>query len=237
MANTLYLNDTEFIKYFHNKSPQNRDFGILFLPGMKSDMNGTKSMFFRQHCQEQNIDFTTLEYFGHGKSSGKFENGTISIWLENVLSLIDKIIQKPQIIIGSSLGGWLMSLLALKKPEIAKALIGIAIAPDFICELPDAPKGKTSVIVRKDDYEIEFQKSLIEDAKNYLILNKSININCPIRLMHAIEDDVVSYKKPLEFAQLVTSEDVKITLIKNSNHRFSGKTEIELFKKTIEELI
>ena len=105
--------------------------GIVFLGGFMSDMDGTKAVALENYCEERKRSYVRFDYFGHGKSSGKFLEGTIRRWTEDTISVIDQLTKGPQILVGSSMGGWIMLLAALARPNRVSALMGIAAAPDF----------------------------------------------------------------------------------------------------------
>src|SRR5213078_5299116 len=123
--------------------------GIVFLGGFRSDMSGTKALFLEDYCRRRGRAYLRFDYFGHGASSGDFGCGTIGRWREDAIASIDSLTAGPQILVGSSMGGWIMLLAALARPGRVAALIGIAAAPDFTAEL--LPKRLTA----EQHHEIE----------------------------------------------------------------------------------
>src|SRR5215212_1486492 len=109
--------------------------GIVFLGGFRSDMTGTKAMFLDEYCRRHRRAYVRFDYFGHGRSSGDFAAGTIGRWRDDAVAVIDALTEGPQILVGSSMGGWIMLLASLARPERLAALVGIAPAPDFTQEL------------------------------------------------------------------------------------------------------
>src|ERR1700685_2224862 len=109
--------------------------GIVFLGGFRSDMTGTKALFIGDYCRRRGRAYVRFDYFAHGQSSGDFADGTISRWRDDAISVIDSLTEGPQILVGSSMGGWVMVLAALARPERIAALVGIAAAPDFTTDL------------------------------------------------------------------------------------------------------
>ena len=109
--------------------------GVVFLGGFMSDMTGTKALALEAHARRRGLEFLRFDYMGHGQSSGKFEDGTIGAWTEDAIAVLDAVTEGPQILVGSSMGGWIMLLVALARPERVAGLVGIAAAPDFTEDL------------------------------------------------------------------------------------------------------
>ena len=246
MNSKLLYSNKEYLIYnkYCAKNKDNKP-GVIFLGGFKSDMNGTKAKAIAVHAEKNNYNLIRFDYFGHGESSGNFTNGTISQWLENTLTIIDQLTEdKPQIIIGSSMGGRLMLLAALARPKKIVGLIGLAAAPDFTEELIwDLMTPKQKEIVQKDgvvDFSNEFCEDaypislkLVTDARQHLLLNKKIPINVPVDLIHGMNDKDVPYNTSIRIAEQLTSEDVNIHIIKKAGHRLSEIDELEVVYKTI----
>lgn len=206
---------------------------ILFLGGFHSDMTGTKATFLESICEKRNQTYTRFDYFGHGSSSGSFAQGTIGQWLSDSLAMIDEVTQGPLVLVGSSMGGWLMILAALARPERVKALIGIASAPDFTEELIWASLNEShrqdfirqGIIQKPSQYEAEgfpITLQLIEEGREHLVLPKPIDIHCPVHLIHGEADKDVPWSLSSRLAQRIKSPDVTLTLIRNGNHRLNS---------------
>src|SRR5690349_1972841 len=105
--------------------------GLLFLPGFRSDMSGTKATFLDEFCATRGLGYVRFDYSGHGESSGRFEEGTIGTWVEDAVAIIDRVTEGPLLLVGSSMGGWIMLLAALARPKRIAGLVGLAPAPDF----------------------------------------------------------------------------------------------------------
>ena len=218
----------------------------MFFSGYKSDMTGTKACSIESYCKEQNISFTKFDYFGHGASDGEFTEGTIKRWLKDSLLIFDNITTGNQILIGSSMGSWIMFLLASLRKERVAGLIGIASAPDFTKVF--WKNANKNIKKRLLDKGIYFQNSLysnektpitlrfIKDSKNFYILDKKIKINCPIRLIHGLKDIDVSYKSSIELSRNVYSSNLSLYFLPDGDHRLSGTKEINLITKLIMEL-
>ncbi|MGE0252180.1 MAG: alpha/beta hydrolase [Dongiaceae bacterium] len=222
--------------------------GILFLTGFRSDMTGGKATYLQEWAEAHNIQFTRFDYSGHGQSEGKFEDGTISSWCNDALAVLEQIAAGPQILAGSSMGGWIALLLALKRKERVKALTLIAPAPDFTEDLlwPNLSTEqrqeieKNGVIYLPNDYDerpypITWQ--LIEDGRKNLLLRDSIPLACPVRILQGKLDDAVPYATALRLKEKLQSKEVKIHLIEDGDHRLSRDQDLELLRKTVEDLL
>lgn len=238
----------DYLAYNKYCANNNNKPGIIFLCGFKSDMNGTKAMAFEQYAKKNDLDYLKFDYYGHGSSSGEFIDGTIGQWLEDTLTIIDNVASsKPQILIGSSMGGWIMLLAALKRPTRIKALLGLAAAPDFTEELiwNEMTLAEKEQIAAQGQIEFgnEFcsdnyliSNKLILEARNHLLLDKKIPLNMPIRLIHGMDDKDVPFNTATRIAQQVTSDDVQVHLLKSAGHRLSEAHELEFIYKEIDKL-
>ncbi|WP_341807861.1 alpha/beta hydrolase [Wolbachia endosymbiont (group E) of Neria commutata] len=241
----LFDKDNNYIVY---RKLQGKKASIVFFGGFASNMDGTKATAIYKFCQENDIALILFDYFGHGYSSGNFTDYTISDWQKNCARVVNELTSGKQIIIGSSMGSWLMFLTALQFPEKISALIGISSAPDFtedlmFKELSNKQKEEldskgiidfTSEHDQNCTYKIT--KNLIEDGKKNLLLNKEvIDINCPVRLLHSINDKDVPYRTSLSLAEKIRSPDVEVHLIKSAAHNMSDNRSLEILFKIIGE--
>jgi pimeloyl-ACP methyl ester carboxylesterase len=206
---------------------------VLFLGGFKSDMMGTKATYLHNLCQSRGQTFTRFDYFGHGLSSGDFTQGTIGLWLSDTLAMIDQVTEGPLILIGSSMGGWLMVLAALARPERIHGLIGIAAAPDFTEELiwaslTDAQRlsfVSQGIIQTPSQYEnkgFPITLQLVEEGRSHLILPKTLPIQCPVHLIHGDRDLDVPPELSLRLVKSIESPQMTLTLIKGGEHRLNS---------------
>lgn len=242
----LYHPNQETFTAYHKISAQhNNKQGIIFLSGFKSDMNGTKAQALSKYARENDLDLTLFEYSGHGNSSGKFIDGTIGLWLENTLNVIDQLTDKPQILVGSSMGGWIMLLAALAKPERISSIIGLASAPDFTEELIwdylNHEQRDTLLKNKQIDFSNEFcdtpypiSLELITEARNHMLLDKEIPINIPTHLIHGMADKDVPYQTSIRIAEKITSDNVNVHLIKDAHHGLSRPQDLEFIYEIIE---
>ena len=243
----FYSNQEHFLAYRQLKAKSNNKYGIIFLGGFKSDMNGTKAQAIAAHSQKTDYDLLTFDYFGHGNSSGDFADGTIGTWLENVLLVIDQLTKdKPQILVGSSMGGWLMLLAALARPKKIAGLIGLAAAPDFTEDLiwdhlttKQKEELLTTKLIELDSCDHPFPVSLklITEARKHLLLRQEIPLNMPIRLIQGMDDKDVPYLTAIKLAEQLTSKNLQVHLLKNAGHRLSQPQELEFIYKIIDELL
>src|SRR5712691_3562974 len=221
--------------------------GILFLGGFRSDMTGTKALFLEDYCRSRGAAYVRFDYFGHGASSGDFAQGTIGRWREDAIAVIDSLTAGPQILIGSSMGGWIMLLAALARPGRVAALIGIAGAPDFTEELlwprltpaqREEIMGRGSVILPSDfdPAGYLYTRALIEDGKRHLLLRAPIALDIPVRLLHGLADESVPWQLSLRLAGRLASRDVALTLVKDGDHRLSSEPDLARLAQTLDAL-
>jgi pimeloyl-ACP methyl ester carboxylesterase len=221
--------------------------GIVFLAGFRSDMTGTKALFLEDYCRRRGRACLRFDYFGHGASSGNFAAGTIGRWHEDAIAVIDSLTAGPQILIGSSMGGWIMLLAALARPERIAALVGIAAAPDFTEELlwPRLTPAQreecmaTGSLVLPSGYDPAgylCTHALIEDGRRHLLLRAPIPLAMPVRLLHGLDDASVPWQLSLRLAERLTSRDVVVSLIKGGDHRLSSPPDLARLAQTLDAL-
>jgi pimeloyl-ACP methyl ester carboxylesterase len=222
--------------------------GIVFLGGFRSDMTGTKALFLEDYCRQCGRAYVRFDYFGHGASSGDFARGTIGRWREDAIAIIDSLTAGPQILVGSSMGGWIMLLAALARPGRVAALVGIAGAPDFTEELlwPRLTAAQREEIIERgavvlpsdfDPAGYLYTRALIEDGKRHLLLGAPIALDMPVRLLHGLADASVPWRLSLRLAERLTSRDVVLSLIKDGDHRLSTEPDLARLVQTIDALI
>ena len=224
--------------------------GILFLGGFKSNMQSDKALFLDAWCRDSGRQFTRFDYLGHGYSTGLFEEGTIGRWIEDALVVLDTVTQGPQVLVGSSMGGWIMLQLALARPERLVGLVGIAPAPDFTSDLREhglSPEQRLqlelsgSCLIENcyDDGEAyTISSELLDEGDRHRLLDRdSIPIDVPVRLLHGQRDPDVCWKRSLVLAEKLRSDDVEIQLIKAGDHRLSRPQDLERLRRTLESLL
>jgi len=221
--------------------------GIVFLGGFMSDMNGTKASFLDEFAAARGRAFLRFDAFAHGASSGDFARATIGRWRQDMLAVLDHLTEGPQIVVGSSLGGWLMLLAALDRPERVAALVGIAAAPDATEDLMwgQFPAEIRATILRDGAAEIAtaygdrpylFTRRLIEEGRDHLVMRAPLPIHCPVRLIQGMNDPDVPWRTSLALADNISGGDVTVTLVKDGDHRLSRARDLALLARTIEGL-
>ena len=203
--------------------------GIVYLGGFRSDMEGSKALHLQSFCQAQQLPYVRFDYYGHGASSGRFEEGSLSLWLQDTLAVIDALTEGPQILVGSSMGAWLMVLAALRRSERIQALVGIGAAPDFTQEFSRLSPEHQADLKNKgfcllaSGYEEPYviTQAMIEDSQQYYVLGAAIPIDCPVRLLHGLNDVVVPWQQSLKLSTQLRSEQVEVLLFKHGDHSLS----------------
>jgi pimeloyl-ACP methyl ester carboxylesterase len=222
--------------------------GIVFLGGFRSDMTGTKALFLEDYCRRHGRAFARFDYFGHGASSGDFAEGTIGRWQEDAIGVIDSLTTGPQILVGSSMGGWIMLLAALARPGRIAGLVGIAGAPDFTEELlwPRLSPAQREEIIERgrvvlpsgyDPAGYLYTRALIEDGRRHLLLREPIALDLPVHLLHGLADESVPWQLSLRLAERLASQDVAVTLVKDGDHRLSTPADLARLGQTLDALI
>jgi pimeloyl-ACP methyl ester carboxylesterase len=225
-----------------------RNPGIVFLGGFMSDMNGSKATALAAWTAEKGHAFTRFDYQGHGVSGGRFEDGTIGSWTRDALAVIDRVTEGPLILVGSSMGGWISLLAALARPERVTALVAIAAATDFTQDLiwdrigadaqrrilddgvwpmPEEGGGRPEPITR----------TLIEEGREHLLLRAPIPLTIPIRLVHGVEDRTVPWDRSLRLMERLTGADVRLTFVKDGDHRLSRPPDLALLTSVVGEVL
>jgi len=213
---------------------------IVFLPGYMSDMAGSKATALFDWAVAEGRECLLLDYSGCGESSGTFAAGTLSRWHEEVLALIDSRIAGPVLLVGSSMGGWLMLLVARALGRRVAGLVGIAAAPDFTEWGYDANQqarlSAGEVVLEENPYGPEptpTHPGFWTDGQLQRLLTAPIPIDCPVRLLHGQDDADVPPEISLRLARMLRSQDVQVTLVKHGDHRLSREGDIALLRRTV----
>lgn len=220
--------------------------GFMWLSGFNSDMQGTKVLALKARAVRRDQPFVAFDYSGHGQSQGEFEEGNISRWLDDSLMIFDELTEGPQILIGSSMGGWLALLVARERRERVAGLILIAPAPDFTENLMwrsfdrdvQAQIMETGIYMQPSEYGDPYPitKQLIEDGRNWLLMDKKIDIDCPIRILQGMRDKDVPWTYAFDLLNVINAEDVTATLVKEGDHRLSTDSDIQRLLQTCDEI-
>jgi pimeloyl-ACP methyl ester carboxylesterase len=213
--------------------------GVIFLGGFMSDMSGTKATTLEAWCQTHNQAFLRFDYSGHGASSGRFDEGTIGIWSSEAIAVLDRLTEGPQILVGSSMGAWIMLLVAQARSTRIAGMLGVACAADFledaIWKILDQPTRtqleRKGVIYAPSDYSetsYPITLNLIHEARDHRVLNiDTLPITCPVRLLHGMNDESVSWRTSLDVTERLASSDVQLVLVKDGEHRMSRAQDLE----------
>ena len=245
MADPSYLKrDKERLAYCRVDGPGP---GIVWLGGFRSDMNGTKAQAVDAWAARNGRACLRFDYFGHGASSGEFTDGTISRWRDDALAILDGLTKGPQILVGSSMGGWLALLAARARPERIAGLLLIAPAVDFAEALLwnslDADvrrqiieKGEWLRPSQYDPDPYPITRALFEDGRKHLLLGKQLALSCPARIVQGMADPDVPWTHALKVLD-VLGADTELTLVKSGDHRLSKPAEIALIQRTLSAML
>ncbi len=217
---------------------------LVFLPGYMSDMQGGKAQALVAWAEGEGRAMLRLDYSGCGESEGRFKDGTLDIWRDDVLAVIRRVVTGPFILIGSSMGGWLMLLLAQELGSRVTALVGIAAAPDFTdWDFNEADKAGIEAngrIERPSDYGYDpmvITHGFWNSGQDNLQIRGEIAIDCPVRLIHGQNDPDVPWDISMQLAKCLRSSDVQTILIKDGNHRLSRDQDIALLIDVVSKLV
>jgi len=222
--------------------------GVMFLGGFGSDMSGAKASALAAHCRAAGRAFLRFDYLGHGASSGRFEDGTIGRWIEDAIDAFDRLTEGPQIVVGSSMGGWIMLHLALARPLRVAGLLGVAAAPDFTEELVWnrlTIVERTALVgtgVHREPSQYDPNPSpitldLIQEGRHHLVLDRTIPIHCPVRLLHGMRDTDVPWMTSARLAERLLASEVKVSLIKDGDHRLSRESDLRRLCAALEDVL
>ena len=241
----LKISNTKKLRYIDNYF--RKKLYIIFLPGFMSDIEGEKPQTLLKFAKKNKLGFLSLEYSGHGKSSGKFVNGNISKWSEETSILIRKYVKKKEfVLIGSSMGAWIsLNQFKIFQKQI-KGFLGIGAAPEFLENLmwkkfTKKMKGET---IRKGiyqlkhgSYEYPITLQLIKDGRKNKVLNKKINSNIKVTMVHGEKDEAVPVSYSRKVLRLFPKAKKKLNIIKKGDHSLSNKKWLNIILKELKLLI
>lgn len=220
---------------------------IVFLGGLKSDMEGTKAIHLEAWAKAHGRAFLRFDYSGHGQSSGTFENGCIGDWHEDTLAVIDALTKGSIVPVGSSMGGWQALLLARARSERVQGMVTIAAAPDFtedsywasFTEAQKAELAEKGQIAMPSDYMEPYiiTQRLIEDGRQNLVLRTPLSLPFPVRCLQGTADTAVSTETALRLMDHADCPDMRLTLVKEADHRFSDGPCLGLIEAAIEDVL
>jgi pimeloyl-ACP methyl ester carboxylesterase len=221
--------------------------GVIFLGGFHSDMGGTKALWLEGWARARGRAFVRFDYRGHGESSGAFDEGSIGDWAEDAAEVLARLTEGPQVLVGSSMGGWIALLLARRFPQRVAALVGIAAAPDFtedsmwegfseVQRQALLVEGRVALPSAYSDEPYVITRRLIEEGRANLVLRQPLRLDCPVRLLQGTADEDVDRSVALRLVDHMEGTDVRLTLVKGVDHRFSGPRELALIGRTLDAL-
>jgi pimeloyl-ACP methyl ester carboxylesterase len=228
--------------------------GVVWLPGFRSDMVSTKANALAAWAIERGVSLTRFDYSGHGRSGGRFEDLTVGHWLEDAETVLATLTSGPQILVGSSMGGWIALLLARASIAEGSALHGriaglVLIAPAWDMTetlIRKSLPGEAQLALetagvwyrpsRYGDGPYPITRRLLEEGRGHLI-GDGLEVKCPVRIMHGMEDPDVPWRHSLKLAAILGTKDVRLTLLKDGEHRLSREGDLALLRVLIEELI
>lgn len=222
--------------------------GIVFLGGFRSDKEGTKAIHLEDWAKEQGRAFLRFDYSGHGNSSGEFLDGSIGQWATDAMSAIEVLTEGPQILVGSSMGGWISLLVARAVSEKVAGLVTIAAAPDFTEDSMWASFGDEQRQTLLADGQVELPsdysdepyiitRRLIDDGRKQLVLRDPLQLLFPVRFLQGTADTDVEMPVALRLLNHVEGADLRLTLVKGADHRFSDPDCLQLIVDALEEVI
>jgi pimeloyl-ACP methyl ester carboxylesterase len=240
----LALPDGRRIAYRHTPG---RGKTVVFLGGFRSDMTGTKAAFLEAWAREAGRPFLRFDYTGHGASSGAFEDGCVGDWARDAVDAIGRLTDGPLILVGSSMGGWIALLLALRLPGRVDGIVGIAAAPDFTEDSmwaafdadQRAALARDGRVALPSDYSDDpyvITRRLIEDGRENLVLRAPLVLPGPLRLLHGTADADVDVAVALRLLGHAEGPDVRLTLVRDADHRFSTPECLDLIARTVEDI-
>ncbi|MDW4550488.1 alpha/beta hydrolase [Defluviimonas sp. D31] len=218
--------------------------GVVFLGGFKSDKEGTKALALEAWAKAAGRAFLRLDYSGHGQSSGDFLDGAIGDWFEDARAAITALTEGPQVLVGSSMGGWIALLMAREMPEKVAGLVTIAAAPDFtedgmwgaFSEDQRRELMETGRVALPSDYSDEpyiITKRLIEEGRGRLVLRRPLDLPFPVRMLQGTEDADVPLAVAVRLVEHVTGPDIRLVVVKGADHRFSTPDCLKLIELSV----
>ncbi|PIE26469.1 MAG: alpha/beta hydrolase [Micrococcales bacterium] len=222
--------------------------GVVFLGGLRSDMTGIKAAYLQDWSQQTGRAFLRFDYSGHGASSGTFEDGHIGDWFADAAAVITQLTDGPQVLVGSSVGGWISLLCARAMPDRVAGLVTVAAAPDFtedVLQQSLSPAEQETLvrdgrIERPSEYSDEpdvITHSLIEEARDHLVLRRPLALPFPVRCLHGTADTSVPMSVALRLLEHADGDDLRLTLVKGADHRFSDRRCLTLLVDALEDVL
>ncbi|OOY22547.1 alpha/beta hydrolase [Thioclava sediminum] len=243
---TEYFETQEGRRIAYNLTP-GKGPGVVFLGGFKSDMEGTKALALEDWAKREGQAFLRFDYSGHGVSDGAFEDGAIGDWFEDARDVIMAKTEGPQILVGSSMGGWISLLMSREHPEKVAGLVTIAAAPDFTedgywasfdKETRHKLESEGSIAIPSDYGEpYVITRRLINEGRERLVLRSPLALPFPTRFLQGTADEAVSTETAIRLLEHAEGEDMRLTLVKGADHRFSDPDCLALIETALAEVL
>ena len=222
--------------------------GVVFLGGFSSDMDGTKAVHLESRMIARKRAFLRFDYTGHGRSSGSFEEGCIGDWLGDAKLAIARLTDGPQVLVGSSMGGWIAMLLARQMPERIAGIVGIAAAPDFTLDFEEGrlDEGARQALETRgiarlhSDYSDEpmiVTRKLLQDGRMHLVFDDPLDLPFPTRFLQGTEDTDVDQSVAVRLLNHASGPDIQLLLVKGADHRFSSPRCLELIEQCVDSVL
>ncbi|WP_336293728.1 alpha/beta hydrolase [Bartonella sp. CB169] len=225
--------------------------GLVWLSGYQSDMLGNKAMLIDNFAKKNDLSCVRFDYSGHGESEGDFFQGTISRWVRESLAIFETYCKGPQILIGSSMGGWIALKLAMilaQKNTMLAGMVLVAPAPDFTQTLVEPALGSEEWKILNEEGYIErpavgdkkpipFTKMLIEDGRDNCVMKGCIDIGCPVHILQGMKDEEIPYQHTLTLLNHLPLHDVTLTLVRDADHRFSRPQDLDCLETILRSLV
>lgn len=221
---------------------------VVFLGGLKSDMEGTKALFLEDWAKRTGRAFLRFDYSGHGQSSGQFEEGSIREWAEDAMDMLTSLLDPRLVLVGSSMGGWISLLASREMADRVAGLVTVAAAPDFTEDewwagMSDAERiemAETGRILRPSEYEDSpyvITRKMIEDSRAVLVLREALPLPMPVRFLHGTGDETVPTSLALRLLDHADGPDMRLTLVDGADHRFSTPDCLDLIVVSVEAVL
>jgi pimeloyl-ACP methyl ester carboxylesterase len=217
---------------------------LVFLPGLRSDMKGDKATALTSFAGTRGRASLRLDYSGHGESGGRFEDGSVAVWRDDAIALIEALAPGPVVLVGSSMGGWIGLMVAVALGERVRGLVGIAAAPDFTRAMEARLDADSRALLDRDGMvllpaqpdPLPLTRRALDDGEACCIMDRPIPLSCPVRLLHGQCDTVVDWGTALAIAKRVEGTDCQVVLVKDGDHRLSRPQDIALLTRIVEGL-
>lgn len=246
MSITQFLDTPQGRRIAYHKSGQHRP-TVVFLGGLKSDMEGTKAVHLEEWAKARGQAFLRFDYSGHGESSGTFEEGCIGDWHEDTVAAVTALTDGPLVIVGSSMGGWQALLLAKAMPERVAGMVTIAAAPDFTEDsywagFDAAQRGQLEdigYVELPSDYMEPYRisKRMIDDGRERLVLRTPLTLDFPVWFLQGTEDTAVSSETAIRLIEHADGDDMQLLMVKGKDHRFSDEICLKLIETKVEAVL